>query len=128
MPSAFLLYCMNTSFQISKYLPQEQAGEQSGPQGSLSVMMNISVSGPHGPVIPAGPHQLFSLGRKKIWSSLTPHLRQSSALSSSRGQSASPAKTENEVPTNKVEVMINAIAPDRIRFLIGFILLFIPFT
>ena len=63
LPSACLLYCMNTSFQISRYRPQEQAGEQSGPQGSLSVMMNISVSGPQGPVMPAGPHQLFSLGR-----------------------------------------------------------------
>ncbi|OPZ68007.1 MAG: hypothetical protein BWY81_01043 [Firmicutes bacterium ADurb.Bin467] len=62
-PSACLSYCMNTSFQISRYLPQEQAGEQSGPQGSLSVMMNISVSGPQGPVSPAGPHQLFSFGR-----------------------------------------------------------------
>ena len=53
---------MNTSFQISRYAPQWQAGEQFGPQGFL-VMMNISVSGPHGPVMPAGPHQLCSFGR-----------------------------------------------------------------
>lgn len=32
-PSAVLLYCMNTSFQISRKRPQEQAGEQSGPHG-----------------------------------------------------------------------------------------------
>ena len=62
VPSFCLLYCMNTSFQISRYAPQWQAGEQFGPQGFL-VIMNISVSGPHGPVMPAGPHQLCSFGR-----------------------------------------------------------------
>ena len=63
VPSACFSYCMNTSFQISRYLPHEQAGEQSGPHGGRSVMMNISVSGPHGPVMPAGPHQLCFFGR-----------------------------------------------------------------
>ena len=58
VPSACLLYCMNTSFQISRYLPQEHAGEHSGEQGGTSRIMNISVSGPQGPVVPAGPHQL----------------------------------------------------------------------
>ena len=32
-PSAVLLYCMNTSFQISRKRPQEHAGEQFGPHG-----------------------------------------------------------------------------------------------
>ena len=63
VPSFCFSYCMNTSFQISRYLPQEQAGEQSGPQGGWSRMINISVSGPQGPVMPAGPHQLCFLGR-----------------------------------------------------------------
>ena len=71
LPSGLRLNCMNTSFQISKYRPQSQAGEQFGPQGSLSVMMNISVSGPQGPTGP-GAHQLFLAGRKKRWSSATP--------------------------------------------------------
>jgi len=53
---------MNTLFHISKYLPQSQAGEHSGEQGSLSVIINISVSGPQGPASPA-IHQLFSFGR-----------------------------------------------------------------
>ena len=63
-PSAFLLNCMKTSFQISMYLPQWQPGRQSGPHFSLPVSMNISVSGPQGPVSPAGPHQLSSRGRR----------------------------------------------------------------
>ena len=33
------------------------------PRGGWSRMMNISVSGPQGPVMPAGPHQLCFLGR-----------------------------------------------------------------
>ena len=37
VPSAFLLYSMNTLFQISKYLPQEQEGSQSGPHLGLPV-------------------------------------------------------------------------------------------
>ena len=53
---------MKTSFQISKYLPQEQPGWQSGPHAGRPVSMNISESGPQGPVSPAGPHQLSSLG------------------------------------------------------------------
>ena len=32
------------------------------PQAGLPVSMNISVSGPQGPVVPAGPHQLSSFG------------------------------------------------------------------
>ena len=95
LPSACLLYCMNTSFQISRYRPQSQAGEQSGPQGSLSVMMNISVSGPQGPVMPAGPHQLFSLGR--IEDVVFRHAAAAPQVARFRrraGQSSSPANTE----------------------------------
>ena len=54
--------------------------------------MCISVSGPQGPVVPAGPHQLPDLGRKKMCSGFMPHFFHSPALSSSRGQSSSPAK------------------------------------
>ena len=62
-PSATLLYSMNTLFQISRYLPQSHPALQSGPQAGRPVSKKISVSGPHGPVCPAGPHQLFFLGR-----------------------------------------------------------------
>ena len=64
LPSMVLLYCMKTSFQISTHFPQPQVGPQSGPQSGLSTGTNISVSGPHGPDWPAGPHQLSSLPRK----------------------------------------------------------------
>ncbi len=78
LPSAVLLYSIKTSFHISTYLPQLQAGEQSLEHFSLPVSINISVSGPQGPVRPAGPHQLCSFGRKNIWSSATPSPRQCS--------------------------------------------------
>ena len=58
VPFAVLLYCMKTSFQTSMYLPQLHPGLHSGPQGRRPVSMNISESGPQGPVWPAGPHQL----------------------------------------------------------------------
>src|SRR3989338_6172565 len=67
-PSAVLLYCMKTSFHTSKYFPQEHPCLQSLPHGSAPVSTNISVSGPQGPVFPAGPHQLSFLGKKKILS------------------------------------------------------------
>ena len=63
VPSAERLYCIKTLFHISRYLPQSQAGEQFGPQAGLPVSINISVSGPQGPGMPAAGHQLFSLGR-----------------------------------------------------------------
>ena len=53
--------------------------------GNASVSINISVSGPHGPVVPAGPHQLSFFGRKYIWSSGMPKDLQISADSSSLG-------------------------------------------
>ena len=93
VPSAFLLYCMNTLFQISMYLPQWQPGRQSGPHLGLPVSMNISVSGPHGPVVPAGPHQLSSRGSGKMWSSGRPCRFQRAIASSSRGMPSSPANT-----------------------------------
>src|SRR3989338_5360976 len=67
-PSPVLLYCIKTSFQTSKYFPQKQPGLQSFEQGSFPVSTNISVSGPQGPVFPAGPHQLSFFGKKKILS------------------------------------------------------------
>ena len=85
LPSSFLLYCMKTSFQISMYFPQWQPGRQSGPHFSLPVSMNISVSGPHGPVVPAGPHQLSSRGRRKMRSSGMPSDFQIATASSSAG-------------------------------------------
>ena len=57
-PSASLKYCMKTLFQISVYLPQWHEGPQSGPHLGLPSSKKISVSGPQGPVCPAGPHQL----------------------------------------------------------------------
>ena len=87
---------MNTSFQISKYLPQWQPGRQAGPQAGLPVSMNISVSGPQGPVWPAGPHQLSLRGRKWMRSPGCPTDLQTPAASSSGGTSSSPANTVTE--------------------------------
>ena len=84
---------MKTSFQISKYLPQEQPGRHSLPQASLPVSTNISVSGPHGPVFPAGPHQLSSMGRAKIRSRGMPSFCQIATESSSIGTFSLPSKT-----------------------------------
>ena len=51
---------MKTLFQISVYLPQWQDGPQDGPHFGRPSSKKISVSGPQGPVMPAGPHQLSS--------------------------------------------------------------------
>ena len=54
---------------------------------------NISVSGPHGPVWPAGPHQLF-FRQKPILFSETPTDLQRPADSSSSGASVVTSKTD----------------------------------
>ena len=91
-PSPTLLYSMNTLFQISRYLPQSQPALQSGPQAGRPVSKKISVSGPQGPVSPAGPHQLFFLGRYTIWEGSAPISTHRSWETVSRGASASPSK------------------------------------
>src|SRR3989338_1953256 len=93
-PSTVLLYCMKTSFQTSKYFPQLHPGLHSFEQGSFPVSINISVSGPQGPVFPAGPHQLSFLGKKKMRSFGMPKDCHDLADSSSLGASPSPLKTE----------------------------------
>src|SRR3989338_9450922 len=95
-PSAVLLYCMNTSLHTSKYLPQVHPGLHPLPHFSFPVSINISVSGPQGPVTPAGPHQLSFFGRKNILSFGIPSPSQIFSDSSSFGASLSPANTVTE--------------------------------
>ena len=52
------------------------------------------MSGPQGPVSPAGTHQLSFLGRNAILSFFIPRESQMFAASSSFGASESPAKQE----------------------------------
>src|SRR5579885_2753557 len=84
---------MKTLFQISTQCLS--AGSNLDGADSLPVQKNISVSGPHGPVAPGGPHQLSSLPRYAIRSAGTPNDFQISADSSSRGASLSPSNTVN---------------------------------
>ena len=93
LPSASLLNCIKTLFQISTYFPQWQDGPQFGEHFGLPISQNISVSGPQGPVCPAGPHQLHSLPYLKICSFLSPWLFHISTVSSSAGAISSPSNT-----------------------------------
>jgi hypothetical protein len=83
---------MNTLFHISTYLLHLHPGLQSFEQGTFPVSMNISVSGPQGPVGPA--HQkLSSSGKKNILSLGIPQLNQMLAASSSLGILLLPSNT-----------------------------------
>src|SRR3989338_2587861 len=92
-PSAVLLYSMKTSFHISKYLPQLHPGPHVFEHGFLPVSMNISVHGPQGPVIPAGPQKLSLFPSQYILSPGMPRFCHILADSPSFGASPSPAKT-----------------------------------
>jgi len=60
--------------------------------------MNISVSGPHGPLFPVGPHQLSSLPRN--FTSFTFSDFQICSDSVSFGASLSPAKHVTEISSD----------------------------
>src|SRR3989339_2150880 len=86
---------MKTSFQISNQLSSSVPALLPAGGNSVSPFQkNISVSGPQGPVCPAGPHQLFSLGKKAIRSAGTPNDCQILAVSSSLGAVWSPINTD----------------------------------
>src|SRR3989339_1507048 len=74
---------MKTSFQISTQ--RLSLGSKSAGASSDAVQKNISVSGPHGPVCPAGPHQLSSLPKNAIRSFGMPSDSHTDAASSSFG-------------------------------------------
>src|SRR3989344_2360233 len=76
-PFLFFSYSIKTSFQIS------------------TQFTNISVSGPHGPVSPAGPHQFSSFSKNFIL--LIPKDFHIFSASISLGESLSPEKTETAI-------------------------------
>jgi hypothetical protein len=56
---------MNTSFQISTYLPQLQAGLQSGCIFLAGIIKHFSIRAAQGPVVPAGTPPIMFFGQEE---------------------------------------------------------------